>query len=78
VSEKRFSPHRPSIPTIFDCNNLPSVCSRLMPPFEPHCCVFDSLARCGTSTEQISLLGFCLIKALAQLVAPRLTFLLGY
>ena len=45
VSEKRFSPHRPSIPTIFDCNNLPSVCSRLLPPFESRCCVFDNLSR---------------------------------
>ena len=45
VSEKRFSPHRPSVPTIFDCNNLPSVCSRLLPPFESRCCVFDNLLR---------------------------------
>ena len=43
VSEKRFSPHRPSIPTIFDCNNLPSVCSRLLPPFESRwgCSIWD-------------------------------------
>ncbi len=27
VSKNRFLPHRPSTPTIFDCNNLPSVCS---------------------------------------------------
>ena len=33
--KNRFSPHRPATPTIFDCNNLPSVCSRLLPPFEP-------------------------------------------
>ena len=45
VTEKRFSPHRPSIPTIFDCNNLPSACSRLLPPFESRCCVFDNLSR---------------------------------
>ena len=34
VPENKFSSHRPSIPTIFDCNNLHTVCSRLLPPFE--------------------------------------------
>jgi hypothetical protein len=34
VPENSFSPHRPSTPTIFDCDNLPSVCSRLLPQFE--------------------------------------------
>ena len=34
VSGNKFSPHRPSNTAIFDCNNLPSVCSRLLPPFE--------------------------------------------
>lgn len=55
VSEKRFSPHRPSIPTIFDCNNLPSVCSRLLPPFESRCCVFDNLSRYRTSQKKRSI-----------------------
>ncbi|MEE0915594.1 MAG: hypothetical protein U0L45_03715 [Alistipes sp.] len=34
MPENKFSSHRPSIPTIFDCNNLHTVCSRLLPPFE--------------------------------------------
>ena len=34
VAENKFSPHRPSTPTIFNCNNLPSVRSRLLPPVE--------------------------------------------
>ena len=34
VPENKFSSHRPPIPTIFDCNNLHAVCTRLLPPFE--------------------------------------------
>ena len=62
VAENKFSPHRPSIPTIFDCNNLPSVCSRLLPPFESRCCVFDNLSRYCTKKEQsCELLFFCAV-----------------
>jgi len=34
VAKSKFLPHRSSIPTIFNCNNLPSVRSRLLPPVE--------------------------------------------
>ncbi|MBQ7342251.1 MAG: hypothetical protein IJW42_03230, partial [Alistipes sp.] len=34
VSENIFSPHRPTTPTIFDCNHLLSVGSQLLRPFK--------------------------------------------
>ena len=34
VAENEFSPHRPSTPTISDCDNPHLVCSRLLPPVE--------------------------------------------
>ena len=34
VAKSKFLPHRSSTPTIFNCNNLPSVRSRLLPPVE--------------------------------------------
>ena len=69
VPENEFSPHRPSIPTIFDCNNLPSVCSRLLPPFEIYDCKFDNLPRCRTEQATHSGRLFRLIKGLGRLVA---------
>ena len=69
--ENKFSkPHYPT-PTIYDCNNLPSVCSRLLPPFELYSWKFDNLPRCGTSQATFSVAFFVRLKALVQLVAPR-------
>ena len=75
VPENKFSPHRPSTPTIYDCNNLSSVCSRLLPPFEIYDCKIDNLPRYCTSQATCSGRLFRLIKGLAQLVAPRQTCL---
>ena len=69
VSENKFSPHRPSTPTIFDCNNLPSVCSRLLPPVESWC--YDSIIchDIAQATVCWQSLFFVRINGLGQLVA---------
>lgn len=54
VLENKFSSHRPPTPPIYDCNNLPALCSRLLPPVE---CVGD-VESMGT-IEKSSFLFFC-------------------
>ena len=62
VSENKFSPHHPPTPTIFDCNNLSLLCSRLQRTFE--------------GGEYQSLLGFrlCFLLFFVCVVATRCAF----